>query len=264
MRSFNSLKLWLVIVLVVVGLSFPTIKAMGDTTPPAENPAKTEEDTSSVKDTAGLLKQAMEDFHQVLMPLWHESYPKKDFQTIRDKAKVLQQKLMALIRVPPSADLSQDEERLREFLSKRQELAFNVMELGRAAKDQPDSTLASAFESMHWAYEELTKFFAVDIEELNQFHETLYFLWHKALPERDYQAIKDTAPVLKTEVDSLMKVPVPSACKIKNEEFEKGKTALKDAVYMLVDACAKGTEDEIDASLKAVHDRFVELNLLLR
>jgi hypothetical protein len=117
---------------------------------------------------------------------------------------------------------------------------------------------------MHWSYEELAKIFTVDIEELDQFHETLYFLWHKALPERNYQAIKDTAPVLKTEVDSLMKVPVPSACKIKSEEFDKGKAALKDAVYQLADACAKGSEDEIDASLKAVHDRFVELNLLLR
>jgi hypothetical protein len=264
MRSFNSLKLWLVVFFVFAGLSFPTVKAMGSTTSPAENPAKTEEDTSSTKDTAGLLKQAIEDFHQVLMPLWHESFPKKDFQTIRDKAKELEQKLMALIRVPPSAELSRDEERLRDYLSKRQELAFSVMELGRAAKDQPDSTLASAFESMHWSYEELAKFFAVDIEELDQFHETLYFLWHKALPERDYQAIKDTAPVLKTEVDSLMKIPVPSACKVKIEEFEGGKTALKDAVYMLVDACAKGSEDEIDAGLKAVHDRFVDLNLLLR
>jgi hypothetical protein len=256
MRSFNSLKLSLVIFFVFAGLSFPSVKAIGGTASP--------EDTSSAKDTAGLLKQAMEDFHQILMPLWHESYPKKDFRVIRDKAKDLQQKLMALIRVPPPADLSKDEERLLEFFSLRQELAFQVTQVNLAATDEPDSTLASAFEKMHWAYEELAKFFAVQIKELDQFHETLYFLWHKALPQRNYQAIKDTAPVLKSEVDSLMKVPLPSGCKVKSEEFDKGKTALKDAVYMLVDACAKGSEENIDASLKAVHDRFVELNLLLR
>ncbi len=264
MQRLGSLKLWAIIVLLFVGMSFMFVRTGKATAPPAENPEKTEEDTSSAKDTAVLLKQAMEDFHQVLMPLWHESYPKKDFQTIRDKSKELQQKLMALIRVPPSADLSQDEEKMREFLSKRQEFAFLVTQVNQAAKDEPDSTLALAFESMHWAYEELAKFFTVQIEELDQFHETLYFLWHKALPERDYQAIKDTTPVLKTEVDSLMKTPLPSVCKIKSEEFDKGKAALKDAVYQLAETCDKGTEDEIDASLKAVHDRFVELNLLLR
>jgi hypothetical protein len=206
----------------------------------------------------------MDDFHAVLQPLWHESYPDEDFKTIREKAPLLQQKILALIRIPAPADLSGNEEKLHTFLSKRQELAFFVMELNRAAKDGPDSTLASAFESMHWGYEELEKFFAVQIEELDQFHETLYFLWHRALPARDYETIRKTAPIIKAEMDSLMKVPVPAGCNIKGEEFEERKAALKDAVYGFAQVCEKGTEDDIDAALKALHDRYAELNSLLR
>jgi hypothetical protein len=84
------------------------------------------------------------------------------------------------------------------------------------------------------------------------------------LPERNYEAIKKTAPVFKAEMDSLMKVPVPSGCNIKKDEFEKRKAALKDAVYGFAQVCEKGTEDDIDKNLRAVHDRFEELNMLLR
>jgi hypothetical protein len=259
MPSSRSLKLWLILIFLFAALSLLSANADEKTGSTQEN-----DTPSAAPDTADLLRKALDDFHEVLMPLWHESYAEKDFKTIRDKAPLLQEKIMTLIRVPAPADLSQDEEKLHTFLSKRQELAFYVMEFNRAAKDGPDSTLASAFETMHWGYEELEKFFAVQIEELDQFHETLYFLWHRALPERDYQAIRKTAPVVKAEVDSLMKVPVPGACKIKEEEFEKGKTALRDAVYGFAQVCEKGTEDDIDAALKAMHDRFAELNMLLR
>ncbi len=259
MRCSRSFKFSLILISLFVALSFLLAVADEESTP-----AERDESVSAAPDTANLLRVAMDDFHEVLRPLWHESYAEEDFKTIREKAPLLQQKILALIRIPAPADLSQNEEKLHTFLAKRQELAFNVMELNRAAKDGPDSTLASAFESMHWTYEELEKFFAVQIKELDQFHETLYFLWHRALPERNYEAIKKTAPVFKAEIDSLMKVPVPTGCNIKGEEFEKRKAALKDAVYGLADTCEKGSEDEIDKSLRAVHDRFAELNMLLR
>ena len=259
MLSSRSLKLSLILIFLFAGLS--SLSAIADETTGSAQ----ESDTLVVApDTADLLRTAMEDFRAVLAPLWHESYPEEDFKTIREKAPVLQQKIMALIRVPAPAELSQDEEKLHTFLAKRQELAFYVMEFNRAAKDGPDSTLTSAFETMHWGYEELEKFFAVQIEELDQFHETLYFLWHRALPARDYETIKKTAPVIKAEVDSLMKVPVPSGCAIEKEEFEKRKAALKDAVYGFAQVCEKGTEDDIDAALKALHDKYAELNMLLR
>jgi hypothetical protein len=259
MLSPRSLKLSLILIFLLAGLSFLSVNADEKTG------SSQESDTLvAAPDTADLLRRAMDDFHAVLQPLWHESYPEEDLKTIREKAPLLQEKIMTLIRVPAPADLSPNEEKLHTFLSKRQELAFYVMEFNRAAKDDPDSTLASAFETMHWGYEELEKFFAVQIEELDQFHETLYFLWHRALPARDYAEIRKTAPIIKAEMDSLMKVPVPAGCNIKGEEFEERKAALKDAVYGFAQTCEKGTEDDIDLALKALHDRYADLNSLLR
>ncbi|UCB51584.1 MAG: hypothetical protein JSV10_06200 [Candidatus Zixiibacteriota bacterium] len=264
MLCSRCLKLSLILIFLFAGLSSLSANADEKTGSAAGSSGEKDDSLSSAPDTADLLRIALDDFHAVLRPLWHESYAEEDFKSIREKAPVLQQKILALIRIPAPAELSQDEGKLNTFLSKRQELAFNVMELNRAAKDGHDSTLASAFESMHWTYEELEKFFAVQIEALDQFHETLYFLWYRALPERKYGVIRETAPVIKAEVDSLMKVPVPSGYNIKKDEFEKKKVALKDAVYTFAQTCEKGTEDDIDAALKATHDRFAELDSLLR
>ena len=264
MHCSRSFRFSLIIVFLFAGLSFLSASADEKTGSATESSGERDDSVSSAPDTTDLLRMAMDDFHAVLRPLWHESYAEEDFKTIREKAPLLQQKIMALIRVPAPAELSQDEEKLHTFLSKRQELAFFVMEVNRAAKDGPDSTLASAFETMHWGYEELEKFFAVQIKELDQFHETLYFLRHRALPERNYDAIRKTAPVIKAEMDSLMTIPVPSGCNIEGEEFEKRKAALKDAVYGFAQVCEKGTEDDIDAALKAVNASFEELNTLLR
>ncbi len=230
----------------------------------AEESKSADSTAVAVPDTVNRVKMALEDFHQVLVPLWHESFAQKDFKTIREKAPLLNDKLMILLRVQPPSELQQDEEKFRDFLGKRQELAFQVTQVNLAAKDGPDSALASAFEKMHWAYEEVDKVFAEPIKELDSFHETLYFLWHKALPERDYEAIRKTAPVLKAEADSLAKVTLPQGCKVKKEEFDKKAAALKDAVYQFADKSEKGTEEEIDQSLKTLHDRFAELNMLLR
>jgi len=261
---YHSFKLSLIVVFLFVGVYLCMAKAEVKSASPEDTSAKTEEGVSTAPDTTDLLKKAMEDFHQIMAPLWHQAFPENDFKTIREKAPLLQEKLMNLAKVKLPAYLVEDEEKLKAFASKKQELAFYVGQVNLAAADTVDSTLASSFEQMHWAYEELEKVFAVPIMELDSFHETLYFVWHKALPQKDYDAIRKTAPVLKAKVDSLMKVSLPYGCAKKKSEFEKRKSALKDAVYELAENSQKGSEDDIEGSLKALHERFVELNQLLR
>ncbi len=264
MRCYHSLKFSVIFVFLCVTFNFLISNAEEKPASLGDSLTKTEESVSSAPDTTDPLKKALEDFHQVLATLWHQAFPEKDFKTIREKAPLLQEKLMNLAQVKLPTYLEGDKEKLDSFLLKRQHLIVSVDQVVQAAADTVDSSLASAFEQMHWAYEELEKVFAVPIKELDSFHQTLYFLWHKALPERDYGAIRETAPVLKAEVDSLMKVPLPYGCAEKKDEFEKRKSALKDAVYQLAEVCEKASDEKIEEALSLVHDRFVGLNRLLR
>jgi hypothetical protein len=256
MRPAPDFKLSIVFLAVFLALICPLTAGAEEQNPPADSAAS---DSGSVEP----LRAALDDFHQVMAPLWHDSFSNEDFKAIRGKAPLLNEKLMMLLRVQVPAELKQDEEKLRDFLGKRQELAFEVAQVNLAAKDGPDSTLASAFEKMHWAYEEVDRVLAEPIKAWESLHETLYFLWHKALPERDYKVVKETAPVLKADADSLMKAPIPQRCMEKKDEFEKRRAALKDAIYEFAAKCESGSEEEIDSALKAVHERFAEFSSLL-
>ncbi len=265
MRSYHSLKLLVTFVSLFLVLTLWMAKAEEKTTLPADSLGKTEQSGPSASDTTDLVKTTLEDFHKILVPLWHQAFPEEDFKTIRENVPLLQEKLMTLLKVKIPTYLQENEEKLKLYLSKRQELVFHMSQVNLAVTDTVDSSLASAFEQMHWAYEELVKVFAVQIKEIDSFHQTLYFLWHKALPEKDYDAIKKTAPVLKAEADSLMKATLPFGCSVKKDIFEKRKSALKDAVYGLAEVCKKASDQkEIEEALSLVHEKFVELNLLLK
>ena len=269
MQSHHNLKLSLIFVFLFLGINFCSAKT-DQKTAPKDSVAKTETSVKAkaeksdtlAKDTTDQFTNAMDDFHSILAPLWHEAYPQKDFKTIREKAPLFSNKLFVLLRAPLPTNL--EREKLDSLMSKRQNLSFYVSHFGQVAADAEDSILALALEQMHEAYEELDKVFAIEIKELDSFHETLYFLWHDALPNKNYDAIKQTVPVLKTDVDTLMKVPLPYGCQKKKEEYDKKKTALKDAVYQLNTICQMGTNQKIDEALTLVHEKFMELNMFLR
>jgi hypothetical protein len=276
MRFTRNLKLCSIFAFLLIGLMFWSFGVMGKAlaqkivvtpkdsaakaeTPVSVAPVKTD---STTQDTTDQLTKAMNDFHSILYPLWHESYPNKDYKSIREKAPLFQQKLMVLIRIPAPDNM--EEAKREAFFTKRQELAFYVDQYIKAAADTVDSTLASAFEKMHWGYEELSKVFMVEIKQLDSFHETLYYLWHKALPEKDYEAVKKTVLVLKAEMDSLMLVKLPGSCYDIKDDFEAKRAALKDAVYQLVDVTQKGTEKQIDDALTLMHEKFMDLSSVLK
>ena len=276
MRFNHNLKLNSIFAFLLIGLMFWCFESMGKAQAqrvivvPKDSAAKVETPTQDTiapsnvpaKDTTDKLAMALEDFHSVLAPMWHEAYPQKDFKAIREQAPLFKQKLMALIVIPAPDNM--DEPKREEFFTKRQELAFYVDQYTKAAADSTDSVLASVFEQMHWGYEELNKVFMVEIKQLDSFHETLYYLWHKALPAKDYDAVKKTVPVLKAEMDSLMLVKLPGSCYDIKDDFEVKRAALKDAVYQLADVCQKGTEKQIDDALTLMHDKFMELNMVLQ
>ncbi len=228
-------------------------------TPVSVEAAKTD---STAQDTTSLLTKAMNDFHSILYPMWHEAYPNKDFKAIREQVPAFKRKLMALIVIPAPDNM--EEAKREAFFTKRQELAFYVDQYEKAAADSSDSALAASFEQLHWGFEELNKVFMVEIKQLDSFHETLYYLWHKALPAKDYKAVKNTVPVLKAEMDSLMTYQLPGSCQDIKDDFEAKRAALKDAVYQLADICQKGTNKQIDDALTLMHEKFMDLNSVLQ
>jgi hypothetical protein len=98
----------------------------------------------------------LEEMHKVIYPLWHTSYEKKDFKTIRENATALKEKMGALMK----ADLSKLKKEKKETFTKlRADLQKTVEEFGAVAKKGDDKELEKAFVKMHSVFHSLNEEF---------------------------------------------------------------------------------------------------------
>jgi hypothetical protein len=146
------------------------------------------------------------------------------------------------------------------FEQKRQALALATAKLDTVAKGTDDSLLALTVEELHTAYEQLVRVIAPRMMEIESFHLVLYPLWHQALPNSDYAAIKTAMPVLNAHMDTLMSAPVPEWLKDKETAISEKRAALKTAVDELGTACQSGSDADIKTKMTAMHERFRALD----
>ncbi len=95
---------------------------------------------------SGPLSKGLTAFHDTLHPLWHESYPKKDYTTIKRKLPELKARAKDLgaVPLPPGARAKRAQ---RDALIK-------AIDAADAAK-QDDKKFGKAFSKVHDAFEAL-------------------------------------------------------------------------------------------------------------
>jgi len=201
--------------------------------------------------------EGLREFHEVLHLVWHDAYPNKDYKTIREAVPEFKEK----IEIIQKAELPGFfRERKEEFEDKREALAQAVVELEKIAKGNSNQALLEATENLHTAYAQLARVFAPRVKELENFHLVLYPIWHEALPNKDFKAIRASAPVLDEKMDALMKVELSEKFEKIEPQFIEKRIALKASVAELVDACNKKDDKEVEEKLDKMHTSYMELD----
>ena len=59
------------------------------------------------------------------------------------------------------------------------------------------------------------------IQELTDFHEIIYPMWHDAYPAKDFNALKGFIPKIKSDMESINKVKLPGILSRKRGCMEK-------------------------------------------
>jgi len=219
----------------------------------AQTPAGTQQTTGMSKPRL----QGLAEFHEVLQPIWHTAYAEKDYQAIRDAVPKFKEK-MAVIQKAELPGFYRDKK--DDYEKKREALANAVLDLEEKSKGTDNEALLKATENLHSAYEQLVRFFAPRVKELEGFHLVLYPLWHEALPNKDYKAIKASTPALQEKMDVLMKVELPEKSKEIAPKFTEKRKALKSSVDDLVRACNGKDNKKIEDKLDKMHTAYQELD----
>jgi len=201
--------------------------------------------------------EGLREFHEVLYPVWHEFLPNGDYESIRKAVPEFKKS----IEIVKKAELPLYYQHVKdEFEKKRENLALSIEKLDSVAQTKDDKKLEEAVENMHTAFEQMARVLAPRMKEMEQFHLVLYPLWHEAMPNKDYQAIKAAIPSLESKMDALMKAEIPEDFKDIETQIIEKREALGKAVEDLANVCRKNKDGEIIDKLTQMHESYRALD----
>ena len=204
---------------------------------------------------------ALTDLHEVVFPLWHDAWPKKDYKMMKDLlpqaragvAKVAEARLPGILRDKQAA-WDQGVAGLKETLARYEAAAASGSEPG----------LLEAVEAFHARYEGLVRVTRPPMKELDAFHVPLYTVYHHALAAKDWPAIASAAGEMATACQALSAAPLPKRVAAREAELRPQIAALCARADGLK-AAAAGTDRKATAdAVEAVHAQYEKVEAMLR
>lgn len=177
-------------------------------------------------------------FHEVIYPIWHDAYPAKDFTALKGFVPQIKSSVESINKVKLTGIL-----RDKEVVWKKQlaELNSSAQKYYDAANRNDNNALLSSAENLHSNYEKMARVIRPATKEIDEFHQNLYIIYHKLLPDQKFSEISAMTGTLITKADA-----------IRNYSRDALKTRLGNNV------------DKYDVSAKKLYDAAITLREVLK
>ncbi len=205
--------------------------------------------------------QALTDLHEVVAPLWHEAWPKKDVKMMKDLlpqaragvAKVTEARLPGILREKQAA-WDQGLVGLKDALARYEAAAGSASEQG----------LLDAVEALHARFEGLMRITRPPMKELDAFHVPLYRVHHHELAAEAWPAVAASAGEMATACQALAAAPLPKRFASREAEV-RPEIGTLCANSEILKTAAAGTDRKATAmAAEAVHAQYQKVEGLLR
>ncbi len=202
----------------------------------------------------------LDSFHEVIFKIWHEAWPNKDTAMLKallpdvEKgiAQVASAKLPGIMREKKSA--------WEAGVAKLQE---SGAEYKAATETADDARMLDAAETLHSRFETLMRLTRPVLRELEDFHSSLYMLYHYYLPEYDYEKIRSSAEELSLKMEPLNAATLPERLLSKEADFRNAREKLAESVEVLQSSVASGDKEAIQAAIHELHTKYQVLQSTL-
>jgi phosphoglycerate-specific signal transduction histidine kinase len=102
------------------------------------------------------------------------------------------------------------------------------------------------------------------VEELSEFHEIIYPIWHTAYPEKDYAALREYVPEVNRLAKNVFNAKLPGILRDKKAKWDEGLEQLKKAVEDYNKAAAGENDQALLDAAEALHAKFELMVRLIR
>ena len=195
-------------------------------------------------------------FHEVIYPIWHTAYPEKDVAMLKSLVPEVN-KLAANVYAAKLPGILRDKQ--AKYDAGLAQFRAAVEAYDAAAKGADDKALLDAAEALHAKYEMLVRILRPVLKEMDEFHKSLYVVYHTDLPAKNWAAVRAAAPDLKTKAEAVAAAKLPTRLQPKAEAFAKASAELVQAAGALAGLGAKADGAALEPAVQTLHRRYQEL-----
>ena len=199
---------------------------------------------------------ALSAFHDVVYPLWHEAWPKKDVDALVAFRPNVESGVDAIAKAELPGILR---DKKATWEAARSRLTTIAGEYAVAAGKKDGPALLSAAEGLHSQFESMVRIIRPVLKELEAFHATLYVLYHRQLDPFAVEDVSQSVRTLKEKMEPLSAAALPERLKAKEPTFVAARAQLATAVDAAVASIEGKDEKAIRVAVDLLHTRYQEV-----
>ena len=202
---------------------------------------------------------ALSDFHRIIYPMWHTAYPEKDFGALRGFVPEIKIKMETINKAVLPGILKDKEEKWKNQLNELNAAADNYY---KAAEGKNDEALLEAAEKLHFNYEMMNRVVRPVLKEIDEYHQTLYIIYHKFYPGKQYMEIANLMDDLILKADAIVRYPQDKLKKRlgnNSSKFDLASKELYNATVSLKEVLKGSDINKKDDAVEIVHNKYQQL-----
>lgn len=202
---------------------------------------------------------ALTDFHRIIYPMWHTAYPAKDFDALRGFVPEIKITMETINKAVLPGILKDKEEKWKNQLNELNAAADNYY---KASEGKNDEALLEAAEKLHFNYELMIRVIRPVLKEIDEYHQTLYIIYHKLYPGKKYNEIANLMDDLIVKADAIARYPQDKLKKRLGDnvaKFDLASKELYNATLSLKEVLKGSDVDKKDDAVENVHTIYQQL-----
>ena len=198
----------------------------------------------------------LSDFHEVIYKIWHTGYASKDYAVLREAVPEVNSGAEKIYNAELTGILRDKQKKWDETVAGFK----NAVEgYDSAAAGDNDEALLTAAEVLHTYYELLVRCIKPVLPEMEDFHKTLYVVYHKYFPSKNYAAIKELSDEIISKAVKIKDAKLPSRLTAKGDSFKAASNNLYHSTLSLKEALYANNSVLIDSAVEKMHSDYQRL-----
>jgi hypothetical protein len=196
---------------------------------------------------------AFDAVHDLVYPLWHDAFPRKDYAEIQELVPQFEP-LLAAVDTVLLPGILRDKQAAWDEQKAKMMASFDGLRQAASANDRPG--MLKYAEAFHMDYETLGRVVRPVVPELDAFHQELYKLYHYYLPAYDVARIREAVAAMREKMPALQAARLPARLAEKQGAFDEGVTALGEKLQALATDMDQPSRKGVREGVEQVHSAY--------